>query len=775
MDMRNWRVDLRVIWAIFLKDLREAVRNRNTISVLLTALFIVVMYKMLPVLGSRDEPLQVWVYDQSGSFLSERLEMSPAVDARVGLESLDQLQTRLRNSDLPEVGLVIPEAFEAQADAGQGATLEIYIMDWIDPRTADELTQRVKDTVGGLLEQDVPLKFEVQTLSMLPESDGPGVMASLAGAVALITIGVALVPHLMMAEKQERTLEMLLVSPASEMHVMAGKALSGGVYAIVAGGIALALNHAIVVHWWLAILGLLAFSLLAIALGLLLGSFIETRGQLSLWSWVVLFPMLLPMFIVLMQELMPAGLVQVLRFAPAVAFCTVWRHAFAGPIDPLMPLLWLGYLLLWALAVLLVVLWLLRRRDRPAAARTQRAASPPGLESGPRPAGSAGDASVQMQATASPLSGASLSPAGVKVARRSTGRILWAIFAKDMREALSSRLLLSILLGTIIVILNGSAIPWLLELRWRPAAVIYSADSSQTLRTLLQQEELRAQVVDSPEAMRDIVTSRPGTWLGLEIPADFDVRAERGGAIELGGYHAHWADQRKIEETRALLEEQWSEELSVPLRIETEGHILYPDADIQGQIGISLLTVMIAMTTIGASLVPLLMVEEKEAHTLEALVISPAGYREVILGKGLVGAVYCLLALGVAMLFNGRYVVHADVLALAAVLNVAFVVALGMFIGMLADNPASAAMWATPMLLLVFVPSIAAYLGGSLLPVWLSDALTWTPGPLMLQLLALSTAGRAPPEILGYRALALAAMAGALYLSVWWSIRRLDR
>jgi len=728
MDMRNWRVDLRVIWAIFLKDLREAVRNRNTISVLLTALFIVVMYKMLPVLGSRDEPLQVWVYDQSGSFLSERLEMSPAVDARVGLESLDQLQTRLRNSDLPEVGLVIPEAFEAQADAGQGATLEIYIMDWIDPRTADELTQRVKDTVGGLLEQDVPLKFEVQTLSMLPESDGPGVMASLAGAVALITIGVALVPHLMMAEKQERTLEMLLVSPASEMHVMAGKALSGGVYAIVAGGIALALNHAIVVHWWLAILGLLAFSLLAIALGLLLGSFIETRGQLSLWSWVVLFPMLLPMFIVLMQELMPAGLVQVLRFAPAVAFCTVWRHAFAGPIDPLMPLLWLGYLLLWALAVLLVVLWLLRRRDRPA-----------------------------------------------KVARRSTGRILWAIFAKDMREALSSRLLLSILLGTIIVILNGSAIPWLLELRWRPAAVIYSADSSQTLRTLLQQEELRAQVVDSPEAMRDIVTSRPGTWLGLEIPADFDVRAERGGAIELGGYHAHWADQRKIEETRALLEEQWSEELSVPLRIETEGHILYPDADIQGQIGISLLTVMIAMTTIGASLVPLLMVEEKEAHTLEALVISPAGYREVILGKGLVGAVYCLLALGVAMLFNGRYVVHADVLALAAVLNVAFVVALGMFIGMLADNPASAAMWATPMLLLVFVPSIAAYLGGSLLPVWLSDALTWTPGPLMLQLLALSTAGRAPPEILGYRALALAAMAGALYLSVWWSIRRLDR
>jgi ABC-type Na+ efflux pump permease subunit len=75
----------------------------------------------------------------------------------------------------------------------------------------------------------------------------------------------------MMAEKQGRTLDVILVSPAGESHVVIAKALTGMVYCLIGGAVAMAVNHNIIVHWWLAILGVVCFSVFAVAVGLALG------------------------------------------------------------------------------------------------------------------------------------------------------------------------------------------------------------------------------------------------------------------------------------------------------------------------------------------------------------------------------------------------------------------------------------------------------------------------------------------------------------------------
>jgi ABC-type Na+ efflux pump permease subunit len=776
---RDWRTDARVVWAIFAKDLREVIRNKNTISVLLSGLFIVAMYRMLPSITRGVVPTRVWVYDQGRSGLAAFLENSEVFEARAGIESLDKVEELLRESDVPELGLVIPADFDGRLEAGEDVTLQGYLMSWLDPEDAAALTQTVEDEIARLLGRRVPIQTEGNVLDLLPDSTGPGLPAAL-GAVFLLTmIGANLVPHLMMAEKQGRTLDVLLVSPASEAHVVIAKALTGMVYCLIGGAIAMAVNHNIIVHWWLAILGVVCFSVFAVGLGLALGTKVETRAQLSVWSWAVFIPMFMPAVLVLLEELVPEGIIQVMRFTPTVVFCTIWRSAFARSMSPLIPLGWLAYLLLLAGAAIVLVVWLMRQRDREAEGHlaTRTAPLPPGPEKVGGPVVSGGERRMREEGQTALGQGltARMTLGGVAGAPRSGPRILWAILAKDMREALSNKLLLSILIGCALVLLNGSVLPLLIELQWEPSAVVYDEGRSTLIRGLMGRDDFRIRLVESREEFEETITAGPGAWLGLILPADFDQRAGDPAGIRVQGYVAHWADEDKILETRTLFEEQLGLATWSMVHVDLRGHELYPTADVGGQISINLLTVMIAVAAIGVGVAPLLLVEEKETHTLEALLVSPARLSEVVVGKALVGCVYCLLAIAVALAFNARYIVHWEVVLLAAVMSAAFVVALGMLVGILADNPTSAAVWASPILLILLGTTVAQFFMSPTWPAVLREVLRWAPGSAMINLFRLSLTGRVSMSLLWGNVAALAGAAGAVYLLVVWRIRRLSR
>jgi ABC-type polysaccharide/polyol phosphate export permease len=551
------------------------------------------------------------------------------------------------------------------------------------------------------------------------------------------------------------------------------------VYCLIGGAVAMAVNHNIIVHWWLAILGVVCFSVFAVGLGLALGTKVETRAQLSVWSWVVFIPMFIPAGVVLLEGLVPEGIIQVMRFVPTVAFCTIWRSAFARSMSPLIPLCWLAYLLLWAGAAIVLVVWLMRQRDREAEGRlaTRTAPLPPGPEKVGGPVVSGGER--RMREEGQTALGQSLTArmtlGGVAGAPRSGPRILWAIFAKDLHEAVSNRLLLSILIGSAIVVLNGALLPLLVELQWKPSAVVYDEARSTLVRGLMGREDFRIRLAESREDFDETITAGPGTWLGLILPADFDQRAGDPAGIQLEGYVAHWADEGKIQQSTALFEEQLGLATWSMVHIDLQGHELYPTADASGQISINLMTVMIAITAIGVGAVPLLVVEEKESHTLEALLVSPARFSEVILGKALVGGLYCLLATGVALAFNATYIVHWEIVLLAAVMSAAFVVALGILVGILADNPTSAALWATPILLIILATTVALFFMNPTWPAILREVLRWAPGSAMINLFRLSLTGRVSMSLLWGNVAALAGAAGAVYLLVVWRIRRLSR
>ncbi len=763
---RNWRAEPRVVWAIFAKDLRDVLRNKNTISVVISGLFIVGMYRMLPVISRGDDPLRVWVYDQGDSALSAFLENSEAVNARAGIESLDKLQELLREADLPELGIVIPADFDRRLEAGEPVALQGYLMSWVSSSDASEMRETLEAEVVAALGRQVPVQTEGNVLHSLPDSAGPGLPASL-GAVFLLTlIGANLVPVLMMAEKQERTLDVLLVSPASAAHVIAAKALTGMAYCLIGGTIALGINANLVMHWWLAILGLVCFSLFAIGLGLIMGIRSETRAQLAVWTWVIFIPLFMPAIGVLLEGLLPDWTIQIMRFTPTVAFSTVLRTSFAQVTSFAVPIGWMAYLLVWAGATLGLAIWIMRGRHSLSGARSAGS---------PEMAGGGGEGQLEAELLPSGTSRKRAVLGRVSSLPRSGARIVWAIFAKDMREALSNKLLLSILIGTAILVLNGSALPFLLELQWEPSAVVYDQGRSTLVRGLIAESDLRIRLVDSQQEMDEIVSTGPGTWLGLTIPADFDRRAGDPAGIRIEGYRAHWANMAKIRQSETTFEEQLGLALRSTVQIDTEGNELYPGENAGGQLSINLTTLIIAISAIGVALVPLLVVEEKESHTLDALLMSPARYSDVVVGKAMVGLAYCALVLAVALFFNRLYIVHWEVVLLAAVSSAAFSVALGMLVGVLSDNPTSAAMWASPIILMILIPTVLQLFIRPNWPPLLRELLRWAPGPVMINLFRLSVAGEIPRSLLWANLGALAGMAGAIYLFVGWRIGRLYR
>jgi ABC-2 type transport system permease protein len=183
--------------------------------------------------------------------------------------------------------------------------------------------------------------------------------------IAIITICASLVPYLMVEEKESRTLDALLVSPASIGQVVVGKAIAGMVYGLVAAGVVLAFNRTLVVHWELAILAAACGTLFAVAVGLLLGSIFDNPQNMSLWMGLTLIILLLPAFLSLAaSSALPKLPRAIMPWIPSAALTKAIRISFSGSVPLDQVFLNLGIVLGSTILLLTTVVWIVRRSDR---------------------------------------------------------------------------------------------------------------------------------------------------------------------------------------------------------------------------------------------------------------------------------------------------------------------------------------------------------------------------------------------------------------------------
>jgi ABC-2 type transport system permease protein len=214
---------------------------------------------------------------------------------------------------------------------------------------------------------------------------------------------------------------------------------------------------------------------------------------------------------------------------------------------------------------------------------------------------------------------------------------------------------------------------------------------------------------------------------GIVVAPDFERDLTNGNQPDLTvwlnpqpGRQSELADFQ-----RRLMEELWRvHEAQAPVRLTWRPvDELAGPADDDQDANTFLLTMMIitgmAMTGLTISL---LIVEEKDARTLDALLLSPAGKAEFIAGKGLAVFLYTLLLMAAMLLISGEPNGAWGATLAAVFLGSLFMVGSGLLLGTVFNTRHQCNAWGG---LLTFVLMMPAML------------VVWQPSPIWLTLLRL--------------------------------------
>jgi ABC-2 type transport system permease protein len=331
MNVQALLSSLRMVWAIAAKDVTDAIRNKAILANLATVVFVIVFYRFLPALEGQDELPRLMVFDRGPSSRAAQLEDSAAFRTYIAT-SAEEVQAFVGRADRARMGIVLPPDLDQALAAGRPLTIEGYVPHWASRRQVEELRAFYEAELGAWAGQPVHIRTDGNAVYPQLEWGGLGFFTSLTLVLALTLTGILTVTHLMLEEKQTQTLQALLVSPASIGQVVAGKALAGASYCLVAASGVLILNEPVVTHWGLAILAAGCGTALSVALGLLLGSIFEVKQQLVLWTLLLLNLLLAPVFLEIERELLPQGVSAALRWIPTVALARTLRLSFGDHV-----------------------------------------------------------------------------------------------------------------------------------------------------------------------------------------------------------------------------------------------------------------------------------------------------------------------------------------------------------------------------------------------------------------------------------------------------------
>jgi ABC-2 type transport system permease protein len=185
-----------------------------------------------------------------------------------------------------------------------------------------------------------------------------------------------------------------------------------------------------------------------------------------------------------------------------------------------------------------------------------------------------------------------------------------------------------------------------------------------------------------------------------------------------------------------------------------------------------LMLLVMGLSMTGAFAVPLLLVEEKEKHTLDALLVSPAGPAEVAAGKALTGMLYSLIICFVLMALNQGFAGNVVISTITVLLGALLMVAIGLLMGSLFRTSVQVNTWSSIIMLVLLVPSWLTILP---LPKAMQVVFKFIPSYYMVDPLQRSLAGTATLGNVWVNLLILTGCVAATFALVVWRLRREDR
>lgn len=356
-------MNAQIVAAIARKDLVDAIRNRYLLIALVTPLLVAILFRLLlPGIESLGN-LTIVVHDPGNSSLIAELRSSPQIKL-VEVGSADAAAGAVEKSKAVG-GLVVPTNFDADVVANKQPELTILVNHKKNVIERATFRRLVEQQVASLVKTPVPVRLVWVDIAKDPNAQLLGafnlnqMLLPLLLLLAFGMIGALVVPLLLVEEKEKRTLDFLLTSPASLTEIVTGKALTGVVYSLLIAIVLLALNNKLVGNWPLTLLTILLGLLFVVAVGLLMGSLFQNTMQVNTWASLVLVALLAPSFPV---PGAPATLETAMRFIPTYYFIDALKLSLAGNASTRLWGDW-GVVLTCTLLAFFAATWALRREQ----------------------------------------------------------------------------------------------------------------------------------------------------------------------------------------------------------------------------------------------------------------------------------------------------------------------------------------------------------------------------------------------------------------------------
>ncbi len=283
-------------------------------------------------------------------------------------------------------------------------------------------------------------------------------------------------------------------------------------------------------------------------------------------------------------------------------------------------------------------------------------------------------------------------------------RIIISIALKDIRDAIQNKLILGILIGVALTMLSSQALPLLLKAKAQPRAFFLDPGHTTTTKELARNPSLDLVSVASMADLQNAVGTSSVPVLGLVFPDDLETRLASNSLLEIKAYRIYWASGEDLARLVTYFEEVLSQHIGLVVRLQVMPELIYPPAKGLGFTSMIATGFVLGIMTIGLILAPLLLVEEIENHTFEAILISPASTTHLLLGKALAGLFYALVAGVVMFAFSWRWIAHWEIALPAVLLGATSSIAVGLLIGALCTQSSSVNLWSGMAIVFFLVP-----------------------------------------------------------------------
>ena len=345
--------------------------------------------------------------------------------------------------------------------------------------------------------------------------------------------------------------------------------------------------------------------------------------------------------------------------------------------------------------------------------------------------------------------------------------VVGAIARKDIVDAIRNRYLLVALMTPLFVaLLFRLLLPGLSSLSTM-TLVVHDPGDSQLIAELRASPQITLTKAGSPEGIANEVVNS-NALAGLVVPATFDADVAARKQPELTVYLNNKENSVKQAAFRQMMDQKVLG-LVKPVPARLNWIDVAKETGAPAQEGFNLnqmlfpLLLLIAFGMSGALVVPLLLVEEKEKHTLDFLLTSPASLGEIVAGKALTGVVYSLLIAGVLLAINHKLIGNWPLTLLTLLAGLLFVVAVGLFMGSLFQNTMQVNTWASLVLMVLLAPSFPT----PGLSAILETASRLIPTYYFVEALKLSLAGTVSAQLWKNLAVVLGCTMLALFAATW--------